>query len=248
MILRGGFPIPVAMSHVGDRAGWFKDFVGMVIERDVMELRKVRQRQVLPRILQHLASRTAGVLQATDIAARVELDNRLVGDYITLLESVFLIHRLSAFGRTLSSRVAKSPKVHMIDTGLAANLLGVTERRLHMRDPATLTEFGHLVETFAVNELIKQGGWSESLLEFSHFRTKEHHEVDLVIESHEGMVAGVEIKAKSSIEDKDFRGLRLLRDHLGKDFVAGVLINLGQLSYTYDDRLWTPTSQIASAH
>jgi predicted AAA+ superfamily ATPase len=144
----------------------------------------------------------------------------------------------------------------MIDTGLAANLLGVTERRLHMRDPAALTEFGHLVETFAVNELLKQGGWSESLLEFSHFRTKELHEVDLVIESHEGMVAGVEVKAKSSIEDKDFRGLRLLRDSLGKDFVAGVLINLGQLSYTYDDRLyvmpldrlWTPVSQIASAH
>ncbi len=37
--------------------------------------------------------------------------------------------------------------------------------------------------------------------------------------------------------DPDFRGLRLLRDRLGADFLGGVLLNLGQRSYTYDDRL-----------
>lgn len=247
-ILLGGFPMAHAIPADSDRKRWFTDYVNTVVDRDVLEIRKVRQRRVLPLILRHLAARTASIVQATELAGRVQLDNRLVGDYVTLLESVFLVHRLDAFGRTLSARVTKAPKLHMVDTGLAARLLGVTGHKLQLRDPAVLTEFGHLVETFVVNELIKQAGWAQARVEFSHFRTKDHHEVDLVIESDDGPVAAVEIKAKASVDDKDFRGLRMLRDRLGADFVGGAVINLGTRSYRYDDRLyvmpldrlWTP--------
>ncbi len=249
MILAGGFPVALGLPET-ERTAWFKDFVSMVIDRDVLEIRKVRQRQVLPVILRHLAARTASTVKASDIGAEVGLDQRLVSDYIGLLEAVFLIHRLEAFGRTLGSKVARSPKVHLIDSGLAAHVLGITRRKLNRRDPAALTEFGRVVETFAVNELMKQAGWSAEFVEFSHFRTRDQREVDLVIESHEGDVVGVEVKAKASIEEKDFQGLRLLRDRLGVNFVAGVLFNLGQQSFRHDDRLfvmpldrlWTPAA------
>ncbi|MEV0613973.1 DUF4143 domain-containing protein [Nonomuraea sp. NPDC050404] len=237
MILAGGFPMALELPDA-ERGRWFKDFVDMVIDRDVLEIRKVRQRHVLPLILRHLAARTTSTVSAADIARQVGLDQRMVGDYITLLESVFLAHRLESYGRTLSGKVSRTPKVHLIDSGLAAHLLGVSQRKLNRRDPATLTEFGKVVETFVVNELIKQAGWAESVVQFSHFRTRQQHEVDLVIESSEGEVVGVEVKAKSSIEEADFRGLRLLRDKLGADFVGGVLLNLGQQSFRHDDRLY----------
>lgn len=100
-----------------------------------------------------------------------------------------------------------------------------------------------MVETFAVNELVKQAGWAEATVEFGHFRTRDQHEVDLVVRSEDGAVAGVEVKAASTVTDEDFRGLRLLRDRLGPDFVGGVLLNLGRHSYTHGDRLhvlrWT---------
>ena len=70
----------------------------------------------------------------------------------------------------------------MTDTGLACYLLDLSEHRLAQRNPHVLTGFGHVVETFAVNELIKQAAWSRQPVEFSHLRTREHHEVDLVIE------------------------------------------------------------------
>ncbi|MEU4231755.1 ATP-binding protein [Nonomuraea sp. NPDC026600] len=246
-MLAGGFPIALSLPE-SERGAWFRDFVSMVIERDALEIRKVRQRQVLPVILRHLAARTSSTVSMADIATVVGLDQRLVADYAALLEAVFLTHRLEAFGRTLGSKVARSPKIHLIDSGLAAHVLGITRRKLDRRDPATLTEFGRVVETFVVNELMKQAGWSEEMVEFSHFRTRDQREVDLVIESHEGSVVGVEVKAKSSIEEKDFQGLRLLRERLGSSFVAGVLVNLGQQSFRHDDRLyvmpvdrlWTP--------
>jgi predicted AAA+ superfamily ATPase len=157
--------------------------------------------------------------------------------FATLLEAVFLVHRQPAFGRTLSSRVNRSPKIHMTDTGLACYLLDITEDRLAQKNPHVLAEFGHVVETFAVNELIKQAGWSSSNVEFSHLRTREHHEVDLVIAADDGKVAGVEIKAGSTVTGDDFRGLRLLREQAGPDFTGGVLVNLGTRAYTFEDRL-----------
>lgn len=237
LILAGGFPIAISRRSPASRGQWFTDFVNTVVERDVLEIRRVRQRRVLPLILRHLAAQTAGLLNVSDIAGRVQLDNRLVGDFVTLLESVFLVHRLEAFGRTLSGHVNRSPKVHVVDSGLAAHLLGITQSRLARRDPSALTEFGHITETFAINELIKQGGWASTPVRFFHFRTRDQHEVDLVAQTDEGAIAGVEVKASSTVADTDFRGLRLLRDRLGDDFLGGAVVNLGQRAYTYENRL-----------
>jgi hypothetical protein len=151
---------------------------------------------------------------------------------------IFLVHHLPAFGRTLGTRIAKTPKTHLIDSGIAAHLLGVNRDRLDPKKPSTLTEFGHVVETFAVNEIIKQAGWSASEVTFSHLRTAQQQEVDLVVESRGGNVAGVEVKTSTTVKDTDFSGLRLMRDKLGEDFTAGVLLNFGQRSYQYEDRLY----------
>jgi len=237
MILTGGFPIALARTTPESRRRWFRDFVDMVIERDVLEIRRVRQRDVLPQILRRLAGQSSQLLNPAAVARTIELDKSTVNDFIRLLESVFLVYRLGAYGRTLSSRASRSPKVHLVDSGLAAYLLGITESRLEARAPATLTEFGHVIETFAINEILKQAGWTETPLTFSHFRTKDGQEVDLVCETDDSRIAGVELKAASSVEDKDFRGLRLLRDKLGSDFVGGVVLYLGPRSYTREDRL-----------
>jgi predicted AAA+ superfamily ATPase len=102
--------------------------------------------------------------------------------------------------------------------------------RINSRDPAVLTEFGHVVETFAVGEVLKQLSWSNELVTASHFRTRDGDEVDLVLETWDGRVAGVEIKAGTQIRDTDLNGLRILRERLGDKFVAGVVLNLGGLS------------------
>ncbi len=128
---------------------------------------------------------------------------------------------LGAYGRTLSARVN----------------LGITESRLEARVPSTLTEFGHVIDSFGINEVLKQAGWAQASVSFTHFRTKDGREVDLVCETDDGRTAAVEIKAASMVEDKDFRGLRLLRDTLRSEFVGGVVLYLGSRSYTREDRL-----------
>lgn len=248
IILAGGFPLALDVPAGTPREAWFADFINLVVRRDILELRQIRQRRLLGEVLRHVAAQTAQVFDANRIATATGISAQFAGDFVSLLESVFITHRLDAYGRTLGAKVRRRPKVHLVDTGLGAHLLGVTLGKLRSIQPGALTEFGHLTETFAVNELMKQAGWAQTNVTFAHFRSGDKHEVDLVIEANDGRVAAVEIKAGSKVTDADFAGMRMLRDKLGTDFVSGVLLNLGQLAYRYDDRLfvqplerlWTP--------
>lgn len=105
LIVAGGFPLAVRRPDPADRRRWFADFIARVIERDVLDIRRVRQREVLPALLRTLAARTGNVLNASSMGSSLGLDARTVGDFITLLESVFLVHRLPAYGRTLAGNL-----------------------------------------------------------------------------------------------------------------------------------------------
>ncbi len=67
-----------------------------------------------------------------------------------------LVVRLPARGTTLRSRVNAKPKVHVVDSGLAARLLRLTPGKLAGFDPAALTDSGHLLETFVIGEVRKK--------------------------------------------------------------------------------------------
>jgi uncharacterized protein len=101
-----------------------------------------------------------------------------------------------------------------------------------------LTEFGHLLETFVIGELLKQASWSDDVTTLGHWRTHDGQEVDLVVERDDGVVTGFEVKAARKIERQDASGLIALRNSLGTQFNAGYILTTGDASYRYDDRIY----------
>lgn len=236
-IVAGGFPLALRRAKPADRARWFDDYLGLVLERDVIELSRVRQRRQLPILLRQLASQTAQVLNLSHAADAIGLDRSTAENYAKLLEAVFLVQPLPAWGTTLGSRVAAAPKTHVSDSGLAAHLLRLTESKLAAASAAALTELGHLLETFAVGELHKQLDWIDEPVARGHWRTHDGDEIDLIVERRDGKVAAVEVKAGSRIAGNQLRAMRKLRDRLGKQFLGGVLLYTGARGYTPDDRI-----------
>ncbi|HYO20337.1 MAG TPA: DUF4143 domain-containing protein [Dermatophilaceae bacterium] len=86
-------------------------------------------------------------------------DRKTIEGHTRLLEDLFLISRLPAWGKTLRARATATPKIHVVDSGLAARLRRVTPAKLATLDPTALTEFGNLLETFVAGELRKQISW-----------------------------------------------------------------------------------------
>ena len=236
-VLAGGFPMILQRQTTRARTSWFADYVDLVLMRDVLDIARVRQREALPRLLRQLAAQTGQLLNITKAGQAAGLESSTANRYATLLEAAFMVQRLPAWGETLGKRLTAHPKVHVIDSGLAGWLLGLSAAKVNSRNPSVLTEFGHLVETFAVGEILKQVSWSDEVITASHFRTESGDEVDLVLETWDGRVAGFEIKAGTRIKDPDLKGLRLLRDRLGDRFVDGFVLNLGELAYRKEDRI-----------
>ena len=246
-ICRGGLPLAVGRRGPA-RARWFDDYVRVALARDVTELSKIRQGALLPSLLRRLAGQTGQVLNMAAAGRAAGLEPKTAEAYTKLLEDLFLIRRLDAWGRTLRARAAAYPKIHVLDSGLAARLMGVTPQKLDRLDPAALSEFGHLLETFVVGELHKQASWSNEVSGIGHWRTHDGQEVDLVIEHADGSVTAFEVKAGARVNRRDARGLRTLRSALGDAFNAGFVLHTGGSAFHLDDRiiaapidtLWTP--------
>jgi len=236
-ITAGGFPLALTMSSEAARRRWVRQYVRLTLERDIRELSNLRQGDKLGILLGRLAGQTAQVLNVASAASDVGLTPVTAESYISLLERVFLVHRLEAWGTTLLSRSVAKPKIHVLDSAVAATLLRITPEKLLSLRAAATTEFGHLVESFAVGELQKQASWNEAVTGVGHWRHLDGYEVDFVVEREDGGILGFEIKASARVQGSDMRGLSRLRDSLGAQFVGGFALYLGERSYTFADRL-----------
>lgn len=235
-ICAGGLPIPLGRTG-RSRTQWFDDYTGLSLRRDATGVSRIQRDAQLPGLLARLAGQSAQMLNIAAAGRAVDLDRVTANSYVTLLEDLFLIRRLPAWARTLRARAAALPKVHLVDTGIAARLLRLTPERLAEPDPVSMTEFGHLLETFVVNELLKQASWSDLVGGFGHWRTHDGAEVDLIIERDDGRVVAFEVKAGRQHNRKDIRGLLTLRDGLGDRFAAGVLLTMSETAGPLGDRI-----------
>lgn len=195
----GGFPLALRRDSV-ERNRWFDDYVRQTLERDALELRQVRQRQALRDLLSRLAGRTGQVLNLGQATQGMTVRRETIDDYVRLLEDLFLIERLPSWGRTVKSRVAAAPKVHLIDSGVAARLMRISPSKLATLDVTALTEFGNLLESFVVGEFRKQISWLDEQVTVGHWRTLDGDEVDLVSSSTTGGLSRSRSKLMSACE------------------------------------------------
>ncbi len=227
---RGGY-LPALERTERRRRAWYDSYVSGVIDREVRALTDATYLRELPRLLRLAASRTSGELNVTDVARDLGLSRPTTDAYLAHLEAVFLIQTVPAWATNLTARVVRRPKITITDTGLAARLLGT-------RVVSDGLVAGRLIETFVTNELRAQAEWSGARPTLFHFRDRDGSEVDLVLESGDGQVVGIEVKAGATVRAEDLRGLRLLEQRLGDNFGAGIVLCTAPTPVHIGGRLW----------
>jgi hypothetical protein len=232
-LVRGGFPEAVARTNARRRERFFDSYTDDLITRDISQLAEIERVAQMRMLLRLLAARSGQLLVGRALGNEVGLPVSTISRYLGLLEEVFLIKRIPAWAPSPRGRAIGTPKVAFVDAGLAANLLDADVRRL-VRPGAPL---GPLLEGFVLMELARQLPWSERRIELFHYRTKDKVEVDAVLESRQGQIVGVEVKAASTVRTDDFRGLRHLAERAGDSFVAGVVLYTGTQTLPFGPRL-----------
>ena len=231
-IVSGGYPPALARPPGRRRASWYRNYIDAQVQRDIGALSRISGLDALPRLLTLAATHTAQLFNLSRLAAPFQISRPTIGDYIALLERVYLLERLPPWHSNRGKRLVKTPKLHIGDTGLGCALLRASVPTLL----ADRTLLGQLLETFVFQELRRQATWYVGPVEFFHYRDKQQIEVDIVME-YSDLVAGVEVKAGATVTQSDFRGLRRLKDACGAHFAAGVVLYDGETCVSFGDRL-----------
>jgi len=167
----------------------------------------------------------------TNLSNELGLRRETVEHYLAVCERLYLVRRLQPWRRNHTSRLIKTPKVHLVDSGLTATLTGLAAADWS----AQRDRFGHLLESFVVQQIIAQAGWTDADLRFWHYRDKDQVEVDLVI-TRGAETWGIEVKSAVTATTADGQGLRRLAEQSGAHYRGGVVFYAGESAFTLDDR------------
>ena len=239
-VIAGGYPEAVLRSPLR-RPAWFRSYVMTILQRTVRDIADIERIHEIPRLLRVLAARAGTLLNVADLSRTLGIPQTTLQRYLALLQTTFLVHFLPAWTARVRRRLLKSPKILVVDMGLAAHLVRMDSRGL----PTNTELWGAFVETFVAVELLKQAGWSTTQPTLYHFRTAKGEEVGVVLEAPSGEIVGVEVKAAVSIGADDFHGLRILADVAGRRFLRGILLYLGDQAVPFGTNLYAlPVSSV----
>jgi predicted AAA+ superfamily ATPase len=222
ILVTGGYPESVKRDPVrGDR--WRRNYIQSIIERDIHDIAEVRNASDLLRLLNFLEGRTAQLLNLSAISQDLGHARATIERYLVLLERLFIIRRLPAWHSNRSKRLVKTPKIHFVDSGIAASLGELNADRWNEDRP----RFGHLLESFVLQQLVAMADCMPRPPQFFHYRDRDQTEVDIVIESR-NQIWGIEIKAAASATANDIKGLLKLANIAGKRFQQGIVFYDGK--------------------
>lgn len=229
-LVAGGFPEP--LGRPADRARqWHRQYLRNLIEHDLKDVADIRDGDEMYGLVELLALRNAQLFNASNLAADIGLHRETIERYTSALERLFIVRRLPAWHRRPAQRLVKTPKIYIVDSGIAATAAGLKSVDwLERRD-----RMGHLLESFAVQQLAAQAAWTDPDLRLWHYRDKDGKEVDVVVTLGQ-RTWGIEVKASATLGADDGRGLTRLADRCGSDFQQGIVLYDGHATLPLADK------------
>lgn len=191
-LLRGGFP-ELRVNPDVDRTLWFSSYVQTYLERDVRNLLRVGDLETFRHFLFLVGARTGQLLNLAELGRELGVSAPTAKQWLSVLQASRIVYLLRPFHRNLGKRIRKSPKLYVMDPGLATFLMGLHTKDAVLQGPSV----GPLMETAVVSEWVKAFRASGIEPPCSFWQASTGHEVDLVIESN-GRLHGLEIKSTST--------------------------------------------------
>jgi uncharacterized protein len=230
-ILKGGMPT-VCLGDVEDRTFWFKGYEQTYLERDIREISQIENVFAYRNLLHRVCLRSGQILNVSQLGRDAKLTSATTSRYVSLLETSFVISKLNPYLRNRASRLIKSPKVYISDSGLGCFMVGIDHFRMDYQEPL----LGALFETYVAQNLfaIIDNRWNEAQLYF--WGIQGRNEVDFIIEVGRNCLA-LEVKSSARWQKKDLSGLEAFLAAT-PHCVGGVLCYNGTEAVRLGERLW----------
>lgn len=186
----GGYPEVSNIQDKKEKEDCLKELTHSYLLKDILEMDKVKNSQILMDLLRSLAFQIGGEVSLSELSRNLGINAKTVARYIDLLEKSFIIYGLSGFSRNLRKEITKMRKFYFYDNGIR-NALISNFNPLSLRN-----DIGMLWENFIFMERLKKRSYDDINANIFFWRTWDQEEIDL-IEEREGHLFGYEFKYKS---------------------------------------------------
>lgn len=188
---------PNMLNHPGDTV-YLNNLIDSLIFKDLLDLHLIDNRRAAVSLLKMLAYQTGNIVNYSELANNLKIDQRTVKRYIEIFEQSFIVFRLYPFTKNRRDELIKSPKIYFYDTGVRNALIN------DFTDVSLRPDRGALFENFIISEVIKSNTCLNAGYNINFWRTKQKSEVDLLLSKGEKILA-VEIKFKGGSVNRAFR-------------------------------------------
>lgn len=232
-IVTGCYPEPLARGSARRVSAWQQQYITTTIQRDVKTVSDIDRLSEIPNLIGALTNHTGQLLVVSEISKMLGIPRKTVDRYINILRNIYLVDELKPWFSNRNKRLVKTPKVHVMDTGIGCRAINVNAKTLDQNS----TLLGHLLETFLFNELRKQASWCSSDVNFYYYRDMDQYEADYVLETDAGFIA-METKLSATVRKPDFKGIERFARQVEQQFVAGILFYDGDHVLPFGEKLW----------
>lgn len=176
-IVQGFYPEFFVSPHL-DWSLWYGSYLSTYIERDVRNIKAISDLGRFQTFIGLLATRAGQLLNMSEIGKECGITQPTVKDWLSILESTYIISLLKPYHKNHSKRLVKSPKLYFVDTGLLCYLLGIDSAERFLK----ASERGHIFENMVVMEFLKTLAYQPQRSRCSFYRTAAGLEIDLLVE------------------------------------------------------------------
>ena len=207
--LAGGYP----RLHDSDMPSsmFFQSYVQTYVERDVAELLDVRDKTAFHKLLTMCAQNTGNLFNATSLSRDTGVSLPTVKNWLSILETSYLVFSLQPYHANTKKRLTKTPKLYFYDTGLLCYLLNITTVSQLVESPF----FGAIFENLIVSETMKRHLNKNENPELYFYRDDTKREIDLLDFTDPQNKQAIEIKSSRTYHDKYARHLNTVCNEIG---------------------------------
>lgn len=231
---RGGYPETLNMTEK-TRRRWHEDYIQALIERDLKEIINIQRIEKLNELIKILCSWSGKFLDLSKIGTHLSVNRATLEGYVNALEALFLCERIPSWTKTDYQRIGRRSKIFITDSGLVCSLLKWKYEDVLLDSDRC----GKILEGFIYSELSTLVDYALGEFHLYHYRDRDDHEIDFIIERDDGSILGIEVKAGSSIGLGDFKHLVWFKNKIatGINFI-GIVLYTGEHVIPFGTNLW----------
>lgn len=183
-----------------------KSYLETYIKDEILSEGVFRKLPPFYRFIDLIGQLSSEIINYSNIGRESHTSEHTIKSYFQVLEETFIGFYLPAFDVSVKRSLSLHPKFYLFDCGLT----NVICQRL--QDPLDPEVKGKLFEQWIINEIRAHISYENKERSLFFWRTKEGHEVDLLITKGTKPLLAIEIKYKTKIQKSDFSGINKLKE------------------------------------